>query len=487
MKKSTILLLTVLSVFSLSGQNIIEAIEFNNYKDTKNNFFSSSLSDYKNYKPAINKSGLKGANSKVQRLDSIVNPNVLKQEFQYDNNGNLLSEAYFEWNNGKWNETRKIGFEYNQKNQSLTLTEYISDNNKWKELMKEERIFDNMGNLVKESSYEWVSGRWIKTGISDYTYYENGILKQKINSVWKEGKWLNYQKEINSLDNLGNISTVEFYLWVDDFWNKTSLNEYSYDSLGNVTLEMSYFRLYDRMVYSWKEERTYESGGMEVEIIRSEWDGDVWIYQWKRESVINEDEIETYYSHYIWENDEWFGTQRYESVFNEFGNRIQHSYLKWKDNNWVDDFQIEQFYDNKFAFEDLLLPFWGEVDPELRLLFNHKLVGLTQSRYNGFFWVVDAEYTLYYSEQNPTGTNDLAVKNNLQLYPNPAIYEIQFKNTENIFPCLIEIFDMKGKLVLNQMIENNQSISINSFSEGMFFYKLMSNKKCYCGKFKVIR
>jgi len=62
-------------------------------------------------------------------------------------------------------------------------------------------------------------------------------------------------------------------------------------------------------------------------------------------------------------------------------------------------------------------------------------------------------------------------------YPNPAsenlniIWEGKQQNME------LEIYDITGRIVLNQQIENNASISINHINKGLYFVKLSDNIK----------
>lgn len=426
----------------------------------------------------------KDASVTSQRFDSIVDPEVFKQAYEYSENGSLLNEAYYEWGTVRWKGTDKYEYKHDSNNRIIERIAYIGDNYKWKQSQKEEQIYDN-DKIIQVNTFGWMSGRWLKENIVDYTYDENENMILRSNSIKEGANWIVVNKTEHVFDSIGNQTHSNYYYLENDQLINTSVSEYTFDSLGNIVLIQSFTRLYDRLVNSWKREWEYDSGGSEVINTYSEWDGDLWLKRNKTESIINKNNVQTYYTRFIWENEEWVNSQKYESVFDDMGNRSQYSYSNWNGTQWVSDYKSDQVYDNEFTIDDLTLPFTMPNSPDLELLFHHKLIQLTYSRYNSFEWVIERDYSLYYSEQNYTVVNDVKIENQISVYPNPATNQITFNLKGVVGENFIELFDTQGNLVKSQYVDNNKMISVASLRSGLYFYRILNNKEYYQGRFIV--
>ena len=82
-------------------------------------------------------------------------------------------------------------------------------------------------------------------------------------------------------------------------------------------------------------------------------------------------------------------------------------------------------------------------------------------------------------------SSNLNPNNSLLLYPNPSQKWINFdfeNNDQNIYR--LELIDVDGKLVFSKIISSiNSRISIESFSDGIYFYRLVGKDSIYSGKF----
>lgn len=63
-------------------------------------------------------------------------------------------------------------------------------------------------------------------------------------------------------------------------------------------------------------------------------------------------------------------------------------------------------------------------------------------------------------------------KNQLVLYPNPAISEVFFEFDANEIYAQIAVYDQLGQLILSQKIANKQAIDTNKWASGLYFYEL---------------
>ena len=73
--------------------------------------------------------------------------------------------------------------------------------------------------------------------------------------------------------------------------------------------------------------------------------------------------------------------------------------------------------------------------------------------------------------------NELNKNNKIIVYPNPFNEHFTIKNTDNIKIEEIKIFDVFGRLILNEMVTQNNIIQRNNLPSGIYFYQVISENK----------
>lgn len=152
-------------------------------------------------------------------------------------------------------------------------------------------------------------------------------------------------------------------------------------------------------------------------------------------------------------------------------NHAQYAYIcdseianKWR----VDNLNLAPNKKTIISLGTLFLNNQRAQDFSSSLLFNVALVNdKPNSEPNkGFFQV---NYTI-------TATNDKNLVNNVQIYPNPATQVIHINSPEEYIQQ-VDIFDLMGKNILSQNIDNQQftTISIENLPHG--FYKILIKKE----------
>ena len=83
-----------------------------------------------------------------------------------------------------------------------------------------------------------------------------------------------------------------------------------------------------------------------------------------------------------------------------------------------------------------------------------------------------------------TDEKPISLESNIEViaYPNPANNEVTFKllSNETQTNCTVNLFDIRGKLLLNFTIDVNEvkkTISLENFSSGVYFYKVENSDK----------
>ena len=99
---------------------------------------------------------------------------------------------------------------------------------------------------------------------------------------------------------------------------------------------------------------------------------------------------------------------------------------------------------------------------------------------SGNILVSDMQYGLYVLA--PSGNFDIKQTTNreLSLYPNPASQKLQIQTPGIENMLAIEIYDLKGQLVLHtEIFRGTKSISIAQLNEGIFIVKAQGEKTLY--------
>ncbi|WMI68825.1 M1 family aminopeptidase [Mangrovimonas sp. YM274] len=87
----------------------------------------------------------------------------------------------------------------------------------------------------------------------------------------------------------------------------------------------------------------------------------------------------------------------------------------------------------------------------------------------------DPESDLISKNNNVTlGVADLALANELRLYPNPTNLILYIEKPDNVTVTSVDVYDPLGQLILRSA--DTSSIDLTPFSVGMFFVKLTTNK-----------
>jgi len=207
-----------------------------------------------------------------KRLDSIIRYKFTsvsdsarydKDEFNFDNNGNLILEAYYRWDSDekRW-RGRIINWNYDGKRivnysvNGMVLNElwfyWESYEGDWKLSRKIEHTYDDSMSLIQLEYYHLDEDQveWILGGTKDYNYNENGDLVH-----------------------------VAFASDFGGWW----MEEYSYNANGNLVLIINI----SESEGSWKEEYNYDVDGNLIltEFFRRDSDNDEW-KQWRRMVIL---------------------------------------------------------------------------------------------------------------------------------------------------------------------------------------------------------
>jgi predicted RNA-binding protein with PUA-like domain len=94
---------------------------------------------------------------------------------------------------------------------------------------------------------------------------------------------------------------------------------------------------------------------------------------------------------------------------------------------------------------------------------------------------VTKNITFVASFEHITAIEDIETKH-AAIYPNPAKENISIILPENVHHAVFTLYDMQGKTLIRQQINNQTTVSVNNLAAGMYIYNVRTNKQNYKGK-----
>jgi len=80
---------------------------------------------------------------------------------------------------------------------------------------------------------------------------------------------------------------------------------------------------------------------------------------------------------------------------------------------------------------------------------------------------------IFYQNFKTLGINEIVVEN-VSIYPNPTTDFINFKVNSKIKLSEVEIFDLSGKIIFTQRV-NNETIDLQKLSKGTYFLRFKNS------------
>ncbi|MDR0606034.1 MAG: T9SS type A sorting domain-containing protein, partial [Bacteroidales bacterium] len=99
------------------------------------------------------------------------------------------------------------------------------------------------------------------------------------------------------------------------------------------------------------------------------------------------------------------------------------------------------------------------------------------------FTVTDDHIITAIFDEN-TGITDREASD-ISVYPNPARDNITVVLPENIHQAVFTLYDIQGKVLLQQEISNQDVISVNTFAKGIYIYNVTTDKEKHVGKLMI--
>jgi hypothetical protein len=426
---------------------------------------------------AIQRTSLKADQATDQTMDSIlweiydtINSKWVlsdRELFVYDGAGNMIHYRWYAYDSLEMKilPQEKEDVQYNAQGRPTEILFYEWDkiSGQWVYVFKFELTYDGEGNLIQETVYEWDpdGSQWLVGLQFDMTYDGSGNLLEELWSFWDEdsSKLIQVFKDEYIYEG-GKLTTWNEYMWEEGNWEKTYNTTYTYDLQGNLILEFT--QGWDFFTEDWgdfsKIEYTYVGDKVVTEI--------VWGFDWMSFTMVLQTRFE-----YTWDADGNMITE-VESSWDEGAGAVK----SWNDvaGSWQNTWKSEWTFNKNFTILDLYVPYWFTADLA-DLTFWHMPVSETGYFNNNGTWDLNYRQTAYYSDFGGSTSIEDVLETPVSVFPNPASETVTFNWDEKYTRLNLELYDLTGKRLISRSIDNNETISVDDLSRGMYLYKLTDN------------
>ena len=395
--------------------------------------------------------------SSIQQWDKLD-----KFELSYNTNDSLISEKFStKQGSDSWLARTKNIYQYDLNGNMTYRARYFLNSTTYQleKVASTEYIFDFNNNLIEQKEIVWegaTTAPWKFANTKSYTYNSNNELIERLHTYWSvaNSNWYVASKVVAAYDANGYSTYTASLSWdtLTNQWDSTSKNFRAFDINGNM-LQQEY--------YYWK-------GSI------NDWYGTL-----KHESSFDANSLNTSLTNYTWSYTTNFWTENYRdsmSYDNSF-NMIFKKHRTWNVNStsWETKYKLELSHDNNFLRQDLFAP--------INYSYNTKFLSEQYFAFNNITssWDTGGVIIYHYSAQNINSISEIS-KNNLTVYPNPFTDFITFKNTDITGKMSLHIYDIQGRKVLSSTVTNNQKVSTEKLSNGIYIYSLEANGEAWKGK-----
>ena len=426
MKKFHFLFLSLIFCITLSGQNKQSSVSVTaqSVSPFAKLFHSQHDSKQKNQSTLQRVSQVQSeSNVLKQQLDSMVQPGY-KSTYTYDNYGRKLIE-----------------------------TNWYEQPDGWIIMQKDSSVYNANGQLLMYIEFEnnFVTNTLVRSYKTEYEYNTNDITEIKYSWNTNSGSWVVRYKTVNTYDNVRNIIFALTSFWNVNSWADQSKIAYEYDTNGNKITKTDYKWSSGVWVNFSKITYNYDATGNALGEANFSWNSNTqtWTGSYKNEYLLDSN-----YDILIVISYNWNATTELWELYSK----------------------TECFYDlNTLArdvFSNGILNNFGK----------HKITSAKLYSYDGTNWVYDRMANMHYTTHDFQSGTKTVVDDALKVYPNPTSNYITFNVDKSIGQFTVQLIDFQGKIVLNQTLTNNNAVSIEKLSKGLYIYKILSETKVYNGK-----
>jgi hypothetical protein len=447
----------------------------------------------------------------VHEWDTVLNEwvGVYTEQYNFDENGNVTSStSSWEWD--PVGKKFKPGFRMEfTRNDSGLVTSWIESqwnpvSGKWVNTQKGDNTYDENGNTTSNvwSNWDTISNQWVLLSKYDYTYDAEGDQTSSISAFWNADsnkwdlaqKWEYIYESKKSGSSIYSVSagkklltTIVYYLFPPDLWIPLYRIDVTYNGEGEIILRVySDWNPADQeYVETQKEQTDFNGSGFVIFRSYSVWNEESSEFQVQTQSVYTYDANNHRTSSAYYSRDQHsgqlVGTHRTDLTPDIYGNNLAISYYVWNLilNDWVGLSRYVYTYDYAFLYADLWLPFY--VQHKILQYIAYAFTGAVPLKSDEDDWEQNDLFIYYYSDLAVSGVSDIS-RGELSIYPNPATDFIQVEGDLDTDPGRVMMYNVSGKMVMNQVLDHGGRIPVSHLSKGIYVIRLTQGSKVKTAK-----
>ncbi|MFC0877609.1 T9SS type A sorting domain-containing protein [Saccharicrinis sp. FJH2] len=385
-------------------------------------------------------------------------------------------------------------YEYKYDQYGKFTTEILSTKdtilNVWVPVTKNEIRFNENGNIDIYIESEYGSGNYFVSNKTEYSYNDKELLINEIKTYYSSGVFSYQSKSIYEYDENNFIISKTNYERniIDGSWEYQGKNIYTLDVDGRITEDIVKDRDMngDAVITSldWmKISFEYDENGNKIKESNYYWKSSIndW-YESSKTEYEYEGNLMVSTKHFQRNGDSEFIINWYdEFLYDSNGNQI--SYIT-KDVEDIEEESWDMGAKYEYDLSKLILDYSTPYLENIVFSDNFKCINkpVSMSYYN----IMDLEWNLkfksifYYSDDVATSVPRFNNINAFYIQKSKNIQFIWEGSNENL---MLEIYNISGKIILEQKIVTNQNISLDSFSNGIYIYRLKCGHNIKSGKF----
>jgi hypothetical protein len=380
---------------------------------------------------------------------------VEKYSYTFNNNGNMTSRLYEDWDGSTWVNHDRFTYTY-----------------------------DSNGNMTSWLMEDWDGSAWVNRDRNTYAYDSNGNMTSRLMEDWVGTQWDNFYRHIYTHDSNGNMTSELVEVWAGTQWDNFYRNIYTYDSYGNMTSKLKENWDVNAWANRLRYTYTYDSNGNMTSELWEDWDVGTWVnLQLHTYTYDSNGNMTSRLFEHWWEST-WERRDRYTYTYDSSENMILELWEDWDGSSWVNDLRYTYTYDSN---GNVTLLFPEDWDGSAWSLSSHSHGFAFTDQFGNWYFFLRGRVDLYYftiitaiDEEN----KQIHRYSLSQNYPNPfnptttISYSIPEQSTVNL-----TVFDIRGKEVIRlhdtekphgnyEVRWNGLDESGNQVSTGVYFCRL---------------
>jgi hypothetical protein len=333
--------------------------------------------------------------------------------------------------------------------------------------------------------YNYIEDKYLPGYKMDFSYNEDHTPKEGIIYQWDQGwntGWIKFSKLNYTYDSKENLKEMKYFMWQDLFqqWWEFVKYDYNYDSADNKINVIGAFYINEQ---TWmdisREEFTYDSiNRLRFHEVFFRTDtASSWLKEESEEYIYDTNGYTIFSNEYIWDIDILINIYKGKHIYSFDENHNLSSYIQYSwdesDNLWIYVRRKIYTYDNAYDRNALLIPSNQLLNENAIIndfnfdFFDHMLTDMKSDLYSFDEWIPDYKGKFYYSELIQTGIADPDFVS-VVVYPNPADDYISFHWGGCPKKLNLVVYNIYGKMVFNQNVEEDSKLSVDRFVQGIY-------------------